>query len=82
MDRKAMPKISIRKVAEISSHGAGGRLRCDDPPRDLLREEPDLPVERLPVLLPELPRPELLRFEEEVRLTVLRLAIAQMFSSS
>ena len=81
-----MPNTSSRKSADRSNHGAAGRLLVDDP-RDRPREARDRDVRERET------RPEDRERELEIlyscssvlrdgaRLIVLRLAIAQMFSS-
>ena len=81
-----MPKTSYRNTAERSSHGVAGARRDDDRrdrPREVDREERDREDDRDEREERDRVERELdrLRFRDGARLTVLRLAIAQMFSS-
>jgi hypothetical protein len=80
-----MPQISTRSAAETSIHGRRlcdrerDELDLDRLDRELLRERDELDRERL-LVLRRLEERLLLERVEGVRLIVLRLAIAQMFS--
>ena len=88
--KNRMPKTSNRKSAEMSNHGVAGRRLVDDR-RDRPREDEREEREREEPAREFLARDDrervgdpllvLLELLDGARLTVLRLAIAQMFSS-